>query len=433
VSEEDALPELVRAVTALSLDEVPPPVREHAARVLADTLGVIMAGALRPEIEALVAGDGDLFSPISGGPSQILRPGLPGSSPAAAAFVNGTAGTFLELDEGYRPTGHPAIHVLPAALAAAQALHRPGSDLLAAFLAGYEVTARLFEAYRLTYPLHPHGHFGAVGAAVAVARLRGADPAEPAAIAATLPLLSVWQPCYEGATARNAYAGTAAAIGVMANRMAVAGFTGSRQAQPVAFGDLVGHVHDRAALTASIDPERPRILNDYLKLHSACALSHTALDAVLQLAPAAAEVTAVEIETVANSMKLDRQAAGNDLSARFSLPYAVAAAIVHGHTRPEAFRPDPRVTELAARVTVRHDRALEAGWPESSPARVTVHASGRTLVSQVDNARGHHANPASPVELRAKFEMLCWLPAPGAAWERLLSIESVADCAELFG
>ena len=185
---------LVSSAQSLQLDDVSADVLGHASRVIADTLGVIFGGGKRPEIEALIRGDGRLFFAPAGGTAQLLVPGLPGADPTSAAFVNATAGTFLELDEGYRPTGHPSIHVLPTALAAAQVLHASGRELMATFLSGYEVTACLFEAYRPTYPLHPHGHFGAVGAAVAAACLRGVDALEPAAIAATLPLLPTWQP-----------------------------------------------------------------------------------------------------------------------------------------------------------------------------------------------------------------------------------------------
>jgi 2-methylcitrate dehydratase PrpD len=346
--------------------------------------------------------------------------------------VNATAGTFLELDEGYRPTGHPAMHVVPAALAAAQVLRSTGREFLTAVLAGYEVTARLFEAYRLIYPLHPHGHFGAVGAAVAVARLRNADPEEPAAIAATLPLLPVWQPCYEGATTRNAYTGTAAMIGVNANRMAAAGFTGSREAQSVAFGELVGELVNPGVLTEPVDLENLRITRNYLKLHSACALSHSALDAVLTLGSLSAEeIESVEVETVSNNMKISRLARPNDLSTRFSLPYAVAAAIVYGHTGPEAFVPDKRVFELAERVEVRTAEDLEDAWPTSAPARVTVRRRGEDRAHQVDNPRGHHANPVRPEELRNKFMMLAGENAD-SLYERLLALEEVQDMARIF-
>lgn len=421
----------IPSAAGLSLDHVSPETREHAACVIVDTIGVALGGGKRPEIQSFVRGEEPLFTPLSGGDAQLLVPGLPGTDPATAAFVNATAGTFLELDEGYRPTGHPAMHVVPAALAAAQVLRSTGREFLVAVLAGYEVTARLFEAYRLTYPLHPHGHFGAVGAAVAVARLRNADPEEPAAIAATLPLLPVWQPCYEGATARNAYTGTAAMIGVNANRMAASGFTGSREAQKVAFGEMVGELVNPGVLTEPVDPENLRITRNYLKLHSACALSHSALDAVLTLGPlSAGEIESVEVETVSNNMKVSRLARPNDLSTRFSLPYAVAAAIVHGHTGPEAFVPDKRVFELAERVEVRTAEDLEDAWPAAAPARVTVRLRGEERAHRVDNPRGHHANPVRPEELRNKFMTLAGKNAD-SLYERLLALEEVEDMARI--
>lgn len=423
---------LVSSAAGLPLESVPSAVREHATRVIADTIGVALGGGKRPEVQSFVRGEEPLFTPLSSGDAQLLVPGLPGTDPAAAAFVNATAGTFLELDEGYRPTGHPAMHVVPAALATAQVLRSTGREFLAAVLAGYEVTARLFEAYRLTYPLHPHGHFGAVGAAVAVARLRNADAEEPAAIAATLPLLPVWQPCYEGATARNAYTGMAARVGVTANRMAVAGFTGSREAQKVAFGELVGELVNPGVLTQPVDPENLRITRNYLKIHSACALSHSALDAVLALGPlSSGEIESVEVETVTNNMKIARRARQNDLSTRFSLPYAVAAAIVHGHTGPEAFVPDERVFELAERVEVRTAEDLKDAWPAAAPARVTVRSRGEERTYQVDNPRGHHANSVRPQELRDKFAMLVGEGAD-PLYEGLLALEEVEDMARIF-
>jgi 2-methylcitrate dehydratase PrpD len=425
---------LVSSAQSLQLDDVPADVLGHASRVIADTLGVVFGGGKRPEIGALVRGDDQLFPVPTDGAAQLLVPGMPGTNPTFAAFVNATAGTFLELDEGYRPTGHPSVHVLPAALAAAQTLHASGRELIVAFLSGYEVTARLFEAYRLTYPLHPHGHFGAVGAAVAVARLRDVDAVEPAAIAATLPLLPVWQPCTEGATARNAYTGTAAAIGLTANRLAAAGFTGSREAQGAAFGGLVGQLVHPEALNTPVDPENLRITRNYMKLHSACALSHSALDAVLALdpLPAAEEVESVEVETVSNNLKIAGQARPNDLSTRFSLPYAVAAAIVHGHTRPEAFVPEKRVAELAKRVEVRAAQDLEDAWPDAAPAHVRIRTRKGTYAERVDNARGHHSNPASADQLRTKFELLVGGARPGRLYKRLLGLGNVGDVASLF-
>ncbi len=99
--------------------------------------------------------------------------------------------------------GHPAIHVLPAALAFAEADGRSGRDLITAFVLGYEVAARIGAAARLRPTLHAHGTWGTTGAAVAVAWLAGGDGATIARtieVAASLGLSTSRKLAEQGAT-----------------------------------------------------------------------------------------------------------------------------------------------------------------------------------------------------------------------------------------
>jgi 2-methylcitrate dehydratase PrpD len=363
----------------------------------------------------------------------VLAKGAGRAEPELAAFLNATAGSFLELDEGMRPTGHPAMQVLPAALAVAETVGAAGTDLLHAVLAGYEVTSRLFRAYKLRYPVHPHGHLGAVGAAVAAALLSGTDPMEAATIAAATPILSIWDAAYEGATTRNTWMGLAAQTGVRATRLARAGFTGSRDALPAAFREIAGELVSADVLAAPLDYANLGITRNYFKRHSACALSHAAIDAVLSLdLPPVEEIRRVLVETVSNNLKLDRPAQPNELSTRFSLPYAVAAVISTGRSDPSAFQYDPRVARLAKRVEIFVAPDLEARWPDSSPARVTVESTTGETHAQVDDPVGYHSNPMSVADLRAKFLANADSGGGDALWDRLTNLDGVADCAELF-
>jgi 2-methylcitrate dehydratase PrpD len=426
VSAVPALARLVSAAAGLEWSRVPERLRAHAALVLADTIGAVLAGAEHREVSALARD-------ISGGSSTVLVPGLPRSTPTDAAFINGTAGTFLELDEACPPFSHPAIHVLPAALAVAEDLGRSGAELMTAFVAGYEVVVRLFDAYRMPYPVHPHGHLGAVGAAVAVAMLRRADPVEPALIAASLPILATWDPCLDGSTVRNTWAGIASETGIRANRLSEAGFTGSPTAQDTAFGTLIGTLAEPDALTRPVDPERLRIGTNYFKFHSACAGTHPALDAALALGPIDAEhVESILVETAPQNWKLNGRSQGNDLSNRFSIPYAVAAAIVHGHTGPAAFATEPRVMRLAELVEVRAAPDLDSPSTDRMPARVTVVVSGRTETASVEQPYGHPARPASAERLREKFRAIVRLRGKDPLYERLLAVEECADVSGLF-
>lgn len=423
----------------------------HVGHVIADTVAVSRGGARQPQFERLLAlarAEGSV------GPTEALnvdeqRSAFAGttlrsatvfsspacmSSPAYAAFLNATAGSFLEMDEGMRPTGHPAMQIVTAALAVAEQTQASGRALLTSVLVGYEVTSRLFRGFRLRYPVHPHGHFGAVGGAVAVALLRGTDPVVAARIAATTPILSVWDACFEGASARNTWMGMAAQSGVLASTLGEAGFTGSSRAFEVAFGEIAGELVDAEALHGPLSYDGLGITGNYFKLHSACALSHAALDAMFMLERCPPnEIERIVVETVSNNMKLNRQPEANDLSTRFSLPYAVATAAMLGRSDPDAFSFRPEVAKLAKRVEIVVAPDLEALWPKSSPARITVHSRQGIRTAEVLNPRGHHTEPIGEGELRAKFEML--VHSPGVAdrwWDNLTGLNEIENCSLLF-
>ena len=106
---------------------------EQASYVILDTMGAIAGGAAEPEMQALTAKL--TVSPV--GEASVIGTDRKAGS-AAAAFLNGTAGTFLEMDEGNRfAKGHPSIHVLPALWALAEirglsgkADERVGADVM---------------------------------------------------------------------------------------------------------------------------------------------------------------------------------------------------------------------------------------------------------------------------------------------------------------
>jgi 2-methylcitrate dehydratase PrpD len=220
----------------------------------------------------------------------------------------------------------------------------------------------------------------------------------------------------------------------MAADLARAGFTGSESALMVAYGQIGGEIVHPEALDAPLDYDNLGVTRNYFKRHSACALTHAALDAVAGMdVPSVRLIRSVWVETVKNNMKLDRQPRPNDLSGRFSLPYSVATALSLGRTDPEAFRYRPEVAELAKLVEISAAPDLEAEWPDASPARVTVEWDGGSQTSTVRNPRGHWTQPLSPEELREKFVAL--VDDVGVAdtwWARLTDLPSVDDSADLF-
>jgi 5-(carboxyamino)imidazole ribonucleotide synthase len=90
---------------------------EHGRWILADCIPVVAAGMQTREMKAFVAAQ---LAQAAPGNAWVLGTGKRASA-LDAGLLNGTAGTWLELDEGNLfAKGHPGIQVVPAALAVAQ-------------------------------------------------------------------------------------------------------------------------------------------------------------------------------------------------------------------------------------------------------------------------------------------------------------------------
>ena len=395
----------------LSFEDIPPGVRDRAGLTVADTIGAIVGGSTDDATQSLAR----RWAETQPGTATVL--GSEGTAVPAplAAFCNGTAGTVLELDEGHRfAAGHPAVHVLPAVLADAEAGYVDSEAFVRSFTAGYEVAVR---AARAVGPLaegyHPHGVWGAVGGAAGVARLRGldAEATETAmTIAANYAQHTRFEAATEGATVRNSYAGMSNLAALVAVDQAVAGVTGldgglSRHLGLAAAGEV-----DPAALSAALG-ERWELSGGYYKIHAACRFTHPVLDVLTDLNgevdPAAVE--AVTVETYPAAARLTDPHPENGLQAKFSIPFAVATTLVTGETAPSSFEDDaitPETAALAERVSVEVDEAIAARAPDQRGARVTIDTDKETITREVAAARGGEADPFPEERLHEKFETL---------------------------
>jgi 2-methylcitrate dehydratase PrpD len=264
-----------------------------------------------------------------------------------------------------------------------------------------------------------------VGAALAVARLAGADAAAIARcvnIAAALSLATSMRTALEGGTVRNAYAGVANQLGLMAWEMAASGFTGERDGVATVFGRISGQDFKPAAMTEALGT-RWEIARNYFKRHACCRYNHAALDALEDLVardgrPDPARIAAVRIETYGAAAELDGRAPHNALAARFSLPWAAASFLLRGVADVPAFRTealgDAATRALAARVEVAEDRAMTARLPAQRPARVRITlGDGTVLEAERASNRGDADDPYPVAAIEAKFLDLA-TPAFGA-------------------
>ena len=404
----DAVKTLGVRSAQLTWSEIPAAVQDRTLLVVFDTLGVMIAGAATPEIQAFADSHSET------GPAPLVGLDRWGTA-VDSCWVNGAAVCSLELDEGSKyARGHPAAHVVPAALALGD---HDGTSWLGAVLAGYEVAARFGRATRLNSGVHPHGTWGATGAAATAARLSGLDKDGVAAAidAATgLSLAPHFESALTGHPVRNLWVGAANAAGLAAARLAASGFGRIDGTAAGTYGDLLG-TFDPDPLNAPLE-ESFEIMRGYFKRHAACAYTHAAADAVLELLAQGPlpveEIDSVTVETYRIAAKLNRTALPTRLAAMFSVPFVVAVTMLEGTFCPtetdESHRSDPVVNDLTGRVTVVATDEFEDRLPDRRGARVSVRMKDGSMRSaEVEQPIGDAAHGSFGwAEVRQKVDGL---------------------------
>jgi 2-methylcitrate dehydratase PrpD len=406
------LQELAGFACRTRLADLPAQVLERTRWLVADSLPVIAAGMQQPEMQAL------LKYHSSKGKSSVLGTGKRADC-LDAALLNGTAGTWLELNEGNLiAKGHPGIQVLPAALALAQESGASGEALLMAIAVGYEVSSRISRAAQMKLSVHPHGTWGTLGAAVAAGRLKRFDDRrmrELLNVSATMGMATSRQTLLDGATVRNIFTGHSGYMGLMAARLVECGFTGEADSPASIYGKVLADGFDPAKATEGLGREWI-LAQGYFKLHPTGRYVHSAIDALedalyrsgpLDLA----KIERIEVRAYKLAAMLKEKRVTSSFGARFSVPFALATILHRGRSELAAFEQaavdNPAIQALAARVDVQEEAGYTARYPAEQRVELRIIMSdGSVHEGRCTITKGEPARPHTPEELRAKFMQL---------------------------
>ncbi|MFW0785979.1 MmgE/PrpD family protein [Gordonia sp. CPCC 206044] len=428
---------------------IAPLVADRAVAVTLDVLAAAVSGLAHADVAALRVAVG----PGGDGPASVVGRRA-GACAALAAYLNAAPIAREQWQDGHRRArGHPASHVVPAVLAVAESVDASGQAALAAVLAGYETGVRIGVAMDGTSPgVHDIGTWAGVGATVGVTHLlTDGDPAALARavdVAAALALLPDAATVFGGHTAQNLLLPTSVAQAVTNGQAAAAGLQASpgaleRHFAAVAARDPDGFVTRLMGLIdfRTEDPGDWMVLDGYLKRHPTCALLHGVNDAVEDLVVAeplcadeicADEIVSIRVRTYAAAAAFDEPAPQNELHARFSIPWTVAAGTVLGGLS-EAFSPralaDPSLLALAARVYVEHDAALDPGYPAGRPAVVSVHLRDGRVVSAASRGAPRGDGPSALDDPTIAAKPVTLLSVGGADWadEAIAAVSALTD------
>ena len=407
--------------------DIPEQVRERVRYLLLDHLAVTIGGAVLPSSQATYRMLQAMSALSSTGTTIWGRPER--AEAAWAALANGVAAHGLEMDDvENRSSLHPGVVVFPAALALAEQLGTPTEDFYAAVVAGYEVTLRvgaaLNPASAYERGFHPTAICGALGAAATSARLLALSPAQTEMALGIAGSMAAGSMAYlhDGAWTKRLHPGWASHAGIMAARLAAAGFVGPTAILESRYGFLEAYSSegDSDLMRVASDDDFA-IMDVSLKPYACCRYMHGPIDCLLEIKhkydPDPAHIIRVSCGVLSGGRGLiadpieQKRQASNVVDGQFSMPYGAAVALLAGQAGLSVFTEqwlqNETVRTLMQKVECYTTPELDEYYPQEWRAAASVEMeNGQTFNAQVRYALGDPHNPLSWKQLEARFHEL---------------------------
>ena len=388
-------------------------------RAILDWFATTLPGCACPPATIL----SDAFGPSRGKGQAICYVDGQPSDPRYAALLNATASHTLEFDDIFKDGGyHPGSSTIAAALAVAQDQDIDLARFHRAVIGGYDVGCRVSLAIQPSHYAYWHttSTIGTIGGAVAAAMLLTEDPLRLGhAIALATSFAGGHQQNLQGdGMAKALHPGHAAEAGILAGIAAANGVTGSSESlhgsagYAAATSDSIGNWD--AALEGMGD--WTPIEQMTIKNHGCCGHIFPALDGLASLCRendiVVDKIAAIHIKGYAATYSMcDRPEPTSAQEARFSVQYCLAAQLILGFVRLNAFNASTLeradIRSIMQRITVSEDAELASAYPKRRMAHINVRLSdGREYAHFQQTRKGDPEDPLTDEELIAKFDEL---------------------------
>ena len=438
---------------ALSVDDVPEDIWRYLKLCLADAVGIAFASRhydfASTSLQSLDRLGSEGTASIIGQERRVaLRD---------AALMNGLLIHGLDYDDTHLASVvHCSASAFPAALALAEHQKLDGRSLLLATLIAIEIDALLGTQAGGVFQqvgFHPTGVVGVFGATVAAARLLGGD--EQALVRSQGVALSLSSGSMafldDGSWTKRLHPGWAASAALQAASLGVSGFEGPAEAYGGRFGFYSLYAPGTAVETETLSAQ---LFKDWalrsvaIKPYPICHFNHAPVDAALHLrqqyglTPDIIESVAVLLHERQFGVVVDpiesKRVPQSEYDAKFSVPYAVATALVEGRfglaELDDAARLSSNALALAQRVHCEHDARSKYPDVFSGGVRITT-TDGRVLEHFDEINRGAAGQLLSAESVYEKFMANCALTVSGeqaeALWQSLQRMDDLEDVTEL--
>jgi 2-methylcitrate dehydratase PrpD len=440
-------------IHAPRIEDISPVARSWVRSAFIDTVGCTLAGMAEPAPHILLRVPGVAES---SGPALIFATNRR-TSVLDATLVNGTASHALDYDDVAGTLGgHPSAMLVPPLIALGESLGSSGSDLMLAYVVGFETMCRIargvhFHHYdKGWHPTATLGIFGTVAAAARLLRL----PADRTAVALSMAAsFASGLKANFGTMTKPLHVGHASRNGLFAALMAQQGFV----ANDGAFEHKQGFLE---VFNGAGTYDTTKLLADWyspvecegggdpgLKPYPCCGSTHAAVGLTIELARrhnlSPAQVARIEVMPHLRRLPhTDNPHPSTPLGAKFSVQYCVARAlsdraVTLAHFEGEAHL-EPAIRNLMQHVTARPHPDMAADSPLQWGAEVVVTTNdGERLSARVDDypSRGPGGKPMTQEELWTKFSDCAARVLPSAQlvplFEKLAGIDSLESVASL--
>jgi 2-methylcitrate dehydratase PrpD len=397
-------------IAAVSDRTIPPEVQDAARLCLADWMCVALGAGQEPAGRIVRE---TIAQWRSTGRARVLFGGR--AAAPMAALANGTLAHCLDFDDTYVDAiTHTSAPVWAATLALGEETGASEAAMLAAFITGFEVVARVGHGLGQGVTArgwHGTGVFGRIGAAAACAALLGLDATRAQHALGLAATQTSGLTASFGTMAKPFHAGKAAMDGILAAQLAAGGMVGALTLLEPGGGLDNAVIQDASLRIGDADFNGWRILRNSFKPYAACHLTHPAIDAARDLRARGLDpraVQAVHADVGALAAQVTGQTDGiptTPLAAKFDLRYCVALALHGGDASAADFRddwvlqPDIAATSRKVRVNVHPEMGFAS-------AALAVETDGAPLTAHVAVAKGHPGNPITWDDMRRKYDGL---------------------------
>ena len=411
----DVTAKIAEFAVRLKYDQIPAPALEVAKKAVRDCIGVALAGS--KEEDAKICAE---IARQEGAKEESTVYGQRLKTSAIhAAFANGTAAHAMDFDHSFTLTGQPTAPIIPAAFALGEALGAGGRQILEAYVAGFETTAKLVFSLREATQdgWHAPGILGIFGASVACAKLMELNATQiqmALGIAASMAsgvvanFGTMTKPLHVGLAARNA---------VTAAKLAQSGFTANAQAIDAGVGFYESFYHGSPVDTRPIEELGKTFALETdgirIKPYPCGGLTHPTIDATFELCAkhgiSADMIESVDAAVTKNTYnRIVFKVPQTGIQGKFCMPYLLSRAIIDKKVGLDIFTDeavrDQNVLKLAERIEMRLDPNLNVSNPGGRPCRVTIRLkNGQTYSCEKQHAKGSPDVPMTQEELRGKF------------------------------